>query len=236
MKNILIISTSHAVMGNTGEATGLYLEELSTPYYTFVGAGYGVDIASIKGGKVPLTPSSDRGEDQNPESVNRFLRDKVAIEKLMNSIPVDSVDANKYEAIYFPGGHGTMWDFPNNPKLAKIISTALENDKIVAAICHGPAALVGVNNKDGEPIIKGKKVCCFTNDEEEAAKLTEAMPFLLQSKLEELGGIFQKADKFKSCAVADGNLITGQNPASIDELAKLILEKLGKGGVVSVSL
>lgn len=226
MKKILIIGTSHDKMGDTNEKTGVYLEELSTPYYAFVVAGYGVDIASIKGGKIPLTPSSDKGQDKNPESVNRFFMDKEAMKKLQNSMSIDDVNISNYVSIYLPGGHGTMWDFPNNPKLAKIINDTLETDKVVASICHGPAALVGVKDKEGTPIVKGKKVCCFTNEEEEAAELTKIVPFLLQSKLEELGADFKKANKFKSHAMADGNLITGQNPASIDKLVELVLKAL----------
>ena len=224
---ILFIVTSQALLGNTGEPTGVWLEELTTPYYMFKDAGYEVEIASVQGGEIPVDPRSLSDEDK-PESVVKFESDEALQTSLQSSAAANQVDSSKYAAVFFPGGHGTMFDFPNNGTLAGVINDVLARDGVVAAVCHGPAALVGVNGPDGEPIVKGKKVSVFTDAEEEAVGLTDEMPFALESKLAELGAEIISAENWAPQAVRDGNLVTGQNPASSAEVARLVLEALSE--------
>ena len=222
---ILFIVTSQALLGNTGEPTGVWLEELTTPYYMFQEAGYEVEIASVSGGDIPVDPRSLTDEDK-PESVIKFESDTTLQQSLQNSTAADEVDTSKYAAVFFPGGHGTMFDFPNNETLAGVINGILGQDGVVGAVCHGPAVLVGVNGPDGEPIVKGKKISAFTDAEEDAVGLTDEMPFLLETRLRELGAEIVKADNFQPQAVRDGNIVTGQNPPSSADVAKLMLEAL----------
>lgn len=229
-ENILIVATSHEILGSTNRETGFHLEELSTPYYAFQGAGLDVTIASIKGGRPPHDPNSVKDDEtERPESVKRFFDDEQALGKLGNTPPLASLNLDEYVGIYLPGGHGTMWDFAIDQFLADAIRQIYESDRIVAAVCHGPAGLVNVKTTDGTPLVKGKTLSCFTNQEEKAVDLADAVPFLLESKLVELGATIQKADKFKPCVTRDGNLITGQNPASVgllaDQVLKLVREK-----------
>lgn len=224
---ILFIVTSQALLGTTGEPTGIWLEELTTPYYMFKGAGYDVEIASVQGGEIPVDPRSLTDEDK-PESVVKYEGDETLQQAVKNSAPTNQVDPSKYAAVFFPGGHGTMFDFPNNEMLAGVINDVLARDGVVGAVCHGPAALVGVNGPDGEPIVKGKKLSVFTDAEEGAVGLTEVMPFALETRLRELGADIVKADNFVAQAVRDGNLVTGQNPASSADVARLMIEALGE--------
>ena len=224
---ILFILTSHSTMGNTGHETGLWLEEFTTPYYTFEDADYNVEIASIQGVKPPVDPRSLEGE-EHPESVQRFKADEALQNAFNNSTPIADVNVLNYDAVFMPGGHGTMWDLPNNDKLSDIISKAYQNDRVVAAVCHGPAGLVGPVDQNGEPIVKGKNISAFTNSEEDAVELTDVVPFLLETKLIELGAHFQKGEDFVPFAVADGNLVTGQNPASSQKVAELVINILNK--------
>ncbi len=223
---ILFIITSSATMGNTTEPTGVWLEELTTPYYAFKDAGYDVEIVTVAGGDVPIDPRSLNDETEKPKSVLRYLKDDALKAAVKNTPSVETVDPAQYAAVFFPGGHGTMFDYPNNEKLAQIINTTLDNDKVVAAVCHGPAVFVGVTDKNGDPIVKGRKISAFTNSEEDAVGLTDSMPFLLESKLEELGAHIVKTDDFAPHAIADGNIVTGQNPPSSAGVAKLVIEKL----------
>lgn len=223
---ILIIVTSHAVMGSTGEPTGLWLEELTTPYYAFADAGVEVTIASINGGAVPVDPRSQKPVGENATSVDRFLQDKSALSTIKNTPAVNTINTNQYEAIFLPGGHGTMWDLPQSQPLATIISQAYAQNKVVAAVCHGPAGLISAIKPDGSPLVAGHKISAFTNSEEDAAGLTETVPFLLETRLRELGADFQEVDNFEPFAVKSGNLITGQNPASSSLVADKILEAL----------
>lgn len=223
---ILFIITSSAAIGNTSEPTGVWLEELTTPYYAFKDAGYEVEIVTVAGGDVPIDPRSLNDETEKPESVLRYLKDDALKAAVKNTPSAETVDPAKYAAVFFPGGHGTMFDYPDNETLAQIINATLEEEKIVAAVCHGPAVFVGVTDKNGDPIVKGRKISAFTNSEEDAVGLTDSMPFLLETKLEELGAEIVKADNFAPKAVADGNIVTGQNPSSSEGVAKLIIEKL----------
>lgn len=224
---ILFIVTSQALLGNTGEPTGVWLEELTTPYYMFKEAGYAVEIASVQGGEIPIDPRSLSDEDK-PKSVVEYEGDEDLQKSLQNSVAANQVDPSRYAAVFFPGGHGTMFDFPDNGTLAGVINDVLARDGLIGAVCHGPAALVGVNGPDGAPIVKGKKISAFTNAEEDAVGLTEEMPFPLETRLRDLGAEIIKADNFEPQAVRDGNLVTGQNPPSSPEVARLMIEALGE--------
>lgn len=223
---ILFILTSHAMLGDTGKPTGVWFEELATPYYAFVDAGYQVEIVSIKGGEIPIDPRSKNPTGENPPSVERFLKDKTALQKIEQTQAVTAVELSRYDAVFLPGGHGTMWDLPTSDELASLIGAAMDDGKIVAAVCHGPAGLVNAKLKNGDSIVKGRKVSAFTNEEEEAMGLTEEVPFLLETRLRELGADFVEAPNFQAFAVADGHLITGQNPASSEKVAQLVIEQL----------
>ncbi len=224
---VLFILTSHAQIPATGQPTGLWLEEFTTPYYALVDAGYEVDVASIQGGAVPIDPKSKPEAGSEAEgSVARYMKDDKAQQKIEKSKPLADIDGKNYAAIVLPGGHGTMFDLPESAHLARLVADTLEDNRIVAAICHGPAGLVGAKFKDGTPVVKGKRVAAFTNEEEEAVKLTEVMPFLLETRLKELGAKHEEAPNFQPFAVADGNLITGQNPASSQKVAELVIAAL----------
>lgn len=225
---ILFILTSHAMMGDTGQPTGVWLEELTTPYYALKDAGYDVKLASIKGGEIPIDPRSLEGEEELPESVKRFLADEDAMNALKNSAAIENVNATQYAAVFLPGGHGTMFDLPESERLAEIVSETLTENRIVAAVCHGPAGLVSAKNANGEPVVKGKNVAAFTNSEEEAVELTDAVPFLLETGLKELGANVITAPDFQPHAVQDGHLITGQNPSSSGKVAELIINTLNE--------
>ena len=220
---ILIITTSHADIGNANEKTGVWLEELTTPYYAFVDGGADVTLASIAGGAVPIDPRSTGEDSRKEESVRRYLDDPALQSKVANTPAFTTVDGAGYDAVFLPGGHGTMWDYPKSQELGELVASFLEQGKPVAAVCHGPAGLTAARI-DGDPIVKGKKVAGFTNSEEEAVGLTKVVPFLLEDRLRELGGDYQKGPDFAPFAVRDGLLITGQNPASAGKVASLTLE------------
>lgn len=225
-RNILIVCTSHSRMGDTGKATGLWAEELTTPYYTFLAAGAEVQIASIAGGIIPVDPNSCKARGENTVTVERYLQDADLQQRLANSTAVQALNWADYDAIFLPGGHGTMWDLPQSPALAALLAAAYTAGRIVAAVCHGPAGLLNVTLTDGTPLVKGKRLTAFTNKEEDAAGLTPVMPFLLESRLREAGAQFESAANFTPFAVADGSLITGQNPASSDWVAREVLAQL----------
>lgn len=222
--SVIIITTSQATMGDLPEPTGLWLEELSTPYYQFVEAGFKVDIASIKGGKVPLDPRSIQDIGQNEASVDKFLSSTENMAKITTTVSIEDVKFTDYDVIFFPGGHGAVWDFPNQPILADAITSALNNEKVVASVCHGPAVFIGVKDSNGDYLVSGKKVAGFTNEEEDAVGLTDSVPFLLENELKRMGGLYQKGDMFTPFALQDGNLITGQNPGSSHAVGTLIIE------------
>jgi len=221
---ILMILTSQATMGDDPRPTGVWFEELSSPYYAFVDAGAQVDIASIAGGKIPVDPHSLNENGGNPESVARFLKDKAAMAKLEGSYKLDGISPSSYSAVFLPGGHGTMWDLPKSNELAALLSNAWAAGKVVAAVCHGPAGLVNAKDTNGQPLVAGRRVSAFTNSEEEAAGLTQKVPFLLETRIRELGAHYERGADFQPFAVRDGNLITGQNPASSERVAQLVLE------------
>ena len=225
MGKILIVTTSHTSIPGTDDATGVWYEELAAPYYAFVDAGYDVTLASIQGGEVPIDGRS-LAESPLPEPVRRFQDDPGAIEAAHHSKAVANVDPNDFEAIFLPGGHGTMWDYPNNPALAHAITTMLDDGKIVASVCHGPAGFIGVTRLDGSPMIKGRSITCFSDAEERAVHLDDKVPFLLESTLRDLGAQVSVGPDFVPRIMEDGNLLTGQNPKSSEPLAQAVVAAL----------
>lgn len=223
---ILMVLTSHDTLGSTGQKTGFWLEELASPYYVFKDAGAQVTLASPKGGQPPIDPKSDT-PDWQTDATRRFEGDAEAKAALAKTKPISGLDAGDYDAIFFPGGHGPMWDYPGNQTLANLIEAFNEEVKPIAAVCHGPAALVSAKRSDGSPLVSGRKVTGFTNGEEAAVQLTEVVPFLLEEKLKQLGGKYVKGPDFAPFVIADGHIVTGQNPASSAMTAKKVLEAIG---------
>lgn len=222
---ILMVLTSHDRLGDTGKKTGFWLEEFAAPYYTFLDAGARVSIASPKGGRPPLDPKSDLPENQS-DLTKRFRKDPAAQAVLASTVKLADVRAEDYDAIFFPGGHGPMWDMPDNAASIALVEAFVKANKPVGAVCHAPVALVNVRGKNGEYLVKGKRVTGFTNAEEEAVGLTGVVPFLLEDRLKERGGIFSRAANWAPYVQVDGKLVTGQNPASskpgAEELLKLL--------------
>lgn len=223
MPRILIVITSHDRLGDTGEKTGFWLEELASPYYVFVDAGAEVTLASIQGGEPPLDPKSHLPESQT-ESTQRFMADEEAKHRLQNTRAIADANVEDYDAIFLPGGHGTMWDFPTSDVLKALIEAFDRAEKAIAAVCHAPAALVNVTSTSGEPLVKGRTITAFTDSEERAVQLEEIVPFLLETRLRELGGNVQVGADFVPHVEQDGLLITGQNPASSELAAQRVLE------------
>lgn len=223
---ILMILTSQSTMGVGGAPTGVWFEELSAPYYAFIDAGVEVEIASVAGGRIPIDPHSLKAVGSNPASVERFLNDAEAMRRMEHSKPLSALDAAAYSAFFLPGGHGTMWDLPNNATLAGLLNSAWKDGKVIAAVCHGPAGLIGALDESGQPLVRGRRISAFSNEEEMAAGLTETVPFALESTLRELGASYESGLAFQPFAVRDGRLVTGQNPASSEDVARLTLEAL----------
>ncbi|MDH7638145.1 type 1 glutamine amidotransferase domain-containing protein [Sphingomonas oryzagri] len=221
---ILIILNSHDRIGDSDRRTGLWFEELTTPYYAFLDAGAQVDIASVAGGKVPIDPHSIEEADKNPASVTRFLADAAAMAKIGSSPAIADVSVDDVDAVFLPGGHGTMWDMPENATLGALLSDPWAKGKVVAAVCHGPAGLVGAKDETGKPLVAGRPVAAFTNEEEEMAGLTKQVPFLLETRMRELGAHYESGAAFRPFARRAGKLVTGQNPQSSEEVARLVLE------------
>jgi putative intracellular protease/amidase len=219
---VLILVTSHALLGDTQQKTGFWLEELAVPYLTFTRAGATVDLASPSGGQPPADP---RSEAEPSADVKAFLADPAAMKKLAHTIALKEVTAD-YDAVFVAGGHGVMFDLATSKETAALLSRTWAKGHVVAAVCHGPAALVGVTTADGTPLVKGRTVSAFTDEEERAAGLEQVMPFLLESRLASLGAKIDRAPKWQSHAVRDGQLVTGQNPASSRAVAQLVLEAL----------
>lgn len=218
---ILMVVTSHGSFDGSDKQTGLWLEEFAVPYRIFREAGYGVTVASPAGGKIPVDPRS--------MTTDTVLENaKEALDVLEDSVPLGEVSPKDYAAVFFPGGHGTMFDFPNNPPVQETVEYFLLQDRPTGLVCHGPAALVGATGKDGKPLVNGRRVAAFTDAEEKAVGLTDEVPFLLQSRLEALGADVLTAENFKVQVVVDGSLVTGQNPASSAKAAKEVLRLLKK--------
>lgn len=222
---ILMVLTSHDTLGNTGQKTGFWLEEFAAPYYVFLDAGVDITLASPKGGQPPIDPKSDDPENQTPAQ-NRFKADPRAQATLANTRRLDTISEIDYVAVFYPGGHGPVWDLAEDPVSIRLIEAFYDNGKPVAAVCHAPAALRHVKLL-GQPIVSGKRVTGFTNTEEEAVQLTNVVPFLLEDELKRLGGLYEKAGDWESFVVVDERLITGQNPASSEAAARALLKMLG---------
>lgn len=223
---VLMIVTSHTTLGSSGKRTGIWADELAVPYNLFVDKGFEVGIASPTGGKAPFDPNSIKPPGANGPAVERFLADPAAQRLAGDTLPVAAVDASSYDAVFFPGGHGAMWDLPDDPGVRRVVETAFAANKVIAAVCHGPAALVGARRPDGQSILSGKRVNGFTDDEERAAGLSDVVPFRLETRMRELGGQFEKAPNWQAYAVQDGRLITGQNPSSSALVAQLVVDAL----------
>ena len=222
--NILMVLTSHDKLGDTGKKTGFWLEEFAAPYYAFLDAGVNITLASPASGQPPLDPSSDT-EDAQTKDTKRFKDDKEAQERLANTKKLADVKAGDFDSVFYPGGHGPLWDLAVDKNSIELIESFVKQDKPVAFVCHAPAALKNVK-VNGEYLVKGKKVTGFTNTEEEGVQLTDVVPFLLEDVLKANGGDYQKGADWESYVVEDGLLITGQNPASSEEAAKRLLAKL----------
>jgi len=224
---ILMVLTSHDTLGNTGRKTGFWLEELAAPYYAFKDAGAEIVLASPKGGQPPLDPKSNEPSFQT-ELTRRFEGDAAAKAQLASTVRLDSVKSRDFDTVFYPGGHGPMWDLAEDQHSIELIESFCAAGKPVALVCHAPGALRHVKTRDGKPLVQGKKVTGFTDTEEEAVGLTKVVPFLVEDELKAKGGIFSKTEDWGVHVVTDGLLITGQNPASSGPAAKVLLETLAK--------
>ena len=222
---ILMVLTSHDKLGDTGKKTGFWLEEFAAPYYVFKNAGAVIVVASPLGGQPPLDPKSDEPESQT-EATIRFKADPLAKAVLADTVKLSSVSADDFDAVFYPGGHGPLWDLAEDADSIRLIEKTLAADKYVVAVCHAPGVLRHVKSPDGSSAVKGKKVTGFTNTEEAAAGLTDVVPFLVEDMLVDNGGHYSKAEDWKPFVVVDGLLITGQNPASSEPAAEALLKKL----------
>lgn len=222
---ILMVLTSHSELGNTGKKTGFWIEEFAAPYYIFLDAGASITIASPKGGQPPVDPSSDTAYNQTP-AVIRFNADKNLQKILSETHLLSTISSDDYNAIFYPGGHGPLWDLTNDADSIHLIGNFWRSKKPVAAVCHAPSVLLNVKDDAGNFLVNGKNVTGFTNSEEAAVGLTEVVPFLLESELKERGGIYSKREDWASYIVKDGMLITGQNPASSEATARELIKIL----------
>ncbi len=230
MSKVLMVLTSHDRLGNTGQKTGFWLEEFAAPYYILTDAGLDVTLASPKGGQPPLDPKSDDPASQT-EAMRRFKGDPKAQAALARTVKLSDISPNDYDAVFYPGGHGPLWDLAEDRHSIALIEALYGAGKPVAAVCHGPAALRRAKAPDGTPVVRGKSVTGFTDTEEAAVKLTDVVPFLVEDMLKENGGKFSRAPDWQPHAVTDGNLVTGQNPASSELTARALLAQLAASGV-----
>jgi putative intracellular protease/amidase len=225
MSKIVIVTTSHTEIPDIDVSTGVWYEELAAPYYAFLDAGIGVTLASIEGGDIPIDGRS-LAETPLPETVQRFHDDPDALAAAHGSLPAGAIKADDFDAIFLPGGHGTMWDFPASPTLSTLLASFLNQGKIVAAVCHGAAAFIGVTRQDGSNLIRGRSVTCFSDSEERAVHLDDKVPFLLESRLRDLGAQISTGPDFAPHIMEDGTLLTGQNPKSSGPLAAHVIATL----------
>ncbi|OTG56806.1 type 1 glutamine amidotransferase domain-containing protein [Acinetobacter sp. ANC 3903] len=223
--NILMVLTSHDTLGKTAKKTGFWLEELAAPYYTFVDAGAEVTLASPKGGQPPLDPKSSEADAQT-ETTRRFEADTSAMQALANTRKLSEISIADFDAVFYPGGHGPLWDLAEDQTSISLIEQTLQANKPLALVCHAPGVLRHVNSIDEQPIVKGKSVTGFSNTEEAAVGLTEIVPFLVEDMLRENGGQYSKAEDWQVHVQQDGLLITGQNPASSAATAEALLKLL----------
>jgi len=222
---VLIVLTSHSDLGNTGQKTGFWIEEFAAPYYVLADAGVQITLASPKGGQPPIDPKSEMADSQT-KATHRFDKDEALKNQLAHTLILSDVKVEDYDAVFYPGGHGPLWDLANDKNSIALIESFYTHKKPVVFVCHAPGALVNVKLPNGEPLVKGKEVTGFSNSEEEAVQLTKVVPFLLEDEMKKLGGHYSKGADWGSYVKVDGLLITGQNPASSEAAAKALLEKL----------
>jgi len=222
---ILMVLTSHDQLGDTGKKTGFWLEEFAAPYYALKDAGAEIILVSPKGGQPPLDPKSD-DPDAQTDDTRRFKADAEAQKTLASTVLLSGVDAADFDAVFYPGGHGPLWDLAEDAHSIKLIKALAKADKPVAAVCHAPGVFKGVKAANGDPLVKGRAVTGFTNTEEEAVGLTDVVPFLVEDMLKASGGRYAKGADWASFVQVDGKLITGQNPASSREAAEALLNVL----------
>ncbi|MBV4477463.1 type 1 glutamine amidotransferase domain-containing protein [Pseudomonas botevensis] len=222
---ILMVLTSHDQLGDTGKKTGFWLEEFAAPYYVFKDAGAQLTLASPQGGQPPLDPKSD-APDAQTDATERFRKDSAAQSALASTVRLETIKAADFDAVFYPGGHGPLWDLAEDRNSIALIEAFYNSGKPVAAVCHAPGVLRHVKGGDGQPLVKGKRVTGFTNSEEDAVQLTDVVPFLVEDELKAKGGIYSKAEDWVSYTVEDGLLLTGQNPASSEETALALLSRL----------
>lgn len=222
---LLVVLTSHDKLGDTGKKTGFWLEEFTSPYYSFIDAGAEVVLASPKGGQPPLDPKSDEPDAQSA-TTERFRQDPAAQKQLAETHRLDEVNADNFDAIFYPGGHGPLWDLADDPNSIALIEAFWRADKPVAAVCHAPGVFRNVEIDD-VPLVKDKRVTGFSNSEEAAVQLTDVVPFLVEDELQKNGGEYSKAADWRPYVQVDGKLITGQNPASSAAVAEALLKMLG---------
>lgn len=222
---ILMVLTSHDQLGDTGEKTGFWLEEFAAPYYVLRDAGAEITLASPKGGQPPLDPKSD-SEDAQTDATRRFKQDDAAQQALANTGKLSGVDADQFDAVFYPGGHGPLWDLAESADSRKLLESFAAADRPIGAVCHAPGVFRHVKGNDGEPLVKGRRVTGFTNGEEEGVGLTDVVPFLVEDMLKDNGADYRKGDDWASYVEVDGKLVTGQNPASSEAAAKELLALL----------
>jgi putative intracellular protease/amidase len=223
---ILMVLTSHDVLGNTGRKTGFWLEEFAAPYFVFRDAGVELTLASPKGGQPPIDPKSDEPANQTP-AMTRFKQDERALKELSETVKLETVKSEGYDTVFYPGGHGPMWDLAEDPNSIALLESFYNSGKPIALVCHSPGVLRHVKYQ-GQPLVKGKHVTGFTNGEEEAVQLTHVVPFLVEDELLKLGAIFEKLKNWEPFSITDGRLVTGQNPASSTVAAQALLKVLGQ--------
>jgi putative intracellular protease/amidase len=223
--NILMVLTSHDRLGDTGKKTGFWLEEFAAPYYVFKDAGASITLASPQGGQPPLDPKSD-DPDAQTDATRRFKGDPAAQQALASTVKLSRVSAADFDTVFYPGGHGPLWDLANDRDSIQLIETMVAAGKPVAAVCHAPGVLRDVKAPDGTPLVKGKRVAGFTNSEEAAVGLTDVVPFLVEDMLTAKGASYSKGADWQAHVVTDGKLVTGQNPASSEPAAHALLGML----------
>ena len=222
--NILVVLTSHDQLGNTGQKTGFWLEEFAAPYYVLLDAGATLTLASPKGGQPPLDPKSDEPDARTP-ATERFKADPAAQAALASTVVLSTISADDYDAVFYPGGHGPLWDLAEDRNSISLIEVMYAAGKTVAAVCHAPAVFRHTEAVDGSPLVEGKSVTGFSNSEEDAVELTDVVPFLLENELQAIGANYSKSSDWHPYTVTDGNLITGQNPASSEGVAQAVLAR-----------
>ena len=224
-KDVLMVLTSHDKLGDTGEKTGFWLEEFAAPYYQLIDAGFSVTLASPLGGQPPLDPKSAEADFQT-DATRRFEQDQVSQGVLATTIKLSAINANEYGAVFYPGGHGPLWDLTDNQDSINLITEFVKQSKPVAVVCHATSVLLNVKDSNGNAVVKGKKITGFTNSEEDAVQLTNIVPFLLEDELIKQGADYQKGQDWAPFVVEDGSIISGQNPASSSETASRLIKQL----------